>query len=259
MPHLDSFRLESPRIVNWLRQALLEMNADEASRREASHEELERSLARAEQRLSRLMDLRIDDSISDSDFTRKRAELTQEKDLVLERLQRVSEHQELFLDSIATLIELTQSLGIRFVGLPNEAKRVVVQQVFQRITISEKRVDVEYVELMARLLKALKSVKSSKIMDLPEIDEADFELAKIGSGKQKRGTSTPSRSPWWTLVNEFRTLLCKNGEWDDFFREAHQLPVHDFDTILESLKAPVQTNSVPSGSLDNDELVWRRG
>lgn len=207
VPHLNAFSLESPKVVQWMRNALLEMNADEEARRETSHEELERSLTRVEQRLSRLLDLRIDDSISEDDFTRKRAELTQEKDLALERLQKVSERQDSFLDCVATLIELTQSLGSRFVGLSDDHKRVVVQQVFQRITIFEKRVSVEYVELMARLLKALKSVESSKFADLAKNRKVEFELAESGSGKQKRGASTSSRSSWWGNPDEFRTLF----------------------------------------------------
>lgn len=234
IPHLEVFRLRSPRLAEWLRKSLKEMNADEESRRESSREDLERLLARADQRLSRLLDMRIDDSVAEEDFVRKRSELNQEKDLLIGRLHNLSERQENFLDNVATLIELSQDMATRFLSAPIEKKRTVIRNVFQSVIVSGHNIHVEYGELFSFLLQALQSVESSKTAILAEREIPDFELEENGSDKQKKGLLPPSRSAWWTILNEFRTLICSDA-WQELREVARHQDRHDWKILIESL------------------------
>ena len=224
------------------------MNADEQFRREESREELEKLMSRVDQRLSRVLDMRIDESISEADFTRKRTELTQEKDLLLERLGRLSESQDSFLDNVAILIELTQDLALRFVSFSEDRKRDTIQRVFQRITITgsqvkagsrvKPRVEVEHTALFSKLLGAIKFIqkmKSSKTMILGENENSDFELSKIGSDKRKSDDLNPSCSGWWAIQNKFRTLICESPPWKHLISYIIQHPKEDMEAALHAL------------------------
>ncbi|MBB6054133.1 recombinase family protein [Armatimonas rosea] len=263
LPHLTVFRLRSPRLADWLRKVLKQMNADEESRRESSRDDLEQLLARADQRLSRLLDMRIDDNISEEDFAKKRADLNQEKDLILGRLHNISEQQEDFLDNVATLIALSQDMSAQFLSATPEKKRTVVRNVFQRVTVSGSRVYVEYTELFSFLLQALKAAESSKMAILASREIPDFELEKSGSEKQKEGLSTPSHSDWWTIQNKFRTFLSNNSAWNDFFRFALAISSEDiqhvFDALSESPNALTQQSllsDTPSSSVGIEQSIY---
>lgn len=244
IPYLDAFRLQVPGLAQWLKRALKAMNADEQFRREESREELEKLLSRVDQRLSRVLDMRIDESISEGDFTRKRTELTQEKDLLLERLGRLAEGQEAFLDNVATLIELTQDLALRFASFSGEKKRSVIQRIFQRITVigtngkTGSRIEIEHTDLFSKLLGAIESIqtiKSSKNLILEENKKSDFEPLKMVSGKDKSDNSHSSYSFWWPEQNKFRTFLITSHVWREFFILLSTISPDDWRQLLSGL------------------------
>lgn len=235
LPSLEAFRLTSPRLAQWLRKALKEAHADEQVTHESSRVELQQLLARAEHRLSRLLDMRIDNVITEEDFNRKRDELGSEKSLLLERMSHVSERQNSYLDNVSTLIGLTQDAAERFCSARPEQKRVLLQHVFRDFTVSPSGVVVEYTDLFGNLLAALHEAKSSKAAILAKTVEVDFELEKSGSDKEKEGTCVTSRSSWWAIQNKFRTLICESPPWKHLISYILQHPKEDMEAALHAL------------------------
>jgi site-specific DNA recombinase len=235
LPYLKSFQSPSPRFAEWLRKGLKELSADDQFRHESSRTELEASLTRLEQRQGRLLNLHLDGAISSADFSEKRTELIQEKDQLIGRLQSLSERRESFIDSALTLMGLTQDLAVRFAAMPQEKKRTMFQCIFQKISLTDGKILPEYTGIFSYFSKAMRVIESSKIAILAKSEISDFELEKISSDKQKKGTSTPSCSAWWAIVNEFRTLLCSDSTWIEFRRVASQIPLHDWELLIKKL------------------------
>lgn len=237
LPHLEAFRLTSPRVAEWLRLALKAAHDDEKVRHEESREELERLLKKAEQRLSRLLDMRIDDAISEEDFERKKQEVTREKDLILERLSRASERQNNFLDDVATLIHLTQDTATRFRYGPTERKRGVLRHTFSQITISGGASSPEYTQLFSNLLGVIEQVKSSKVSILTEMENQTFELEKIGSESRKGDYLRIDNPLWLKFQDEFRTGRSERSPWRLLFDKVLYTSQADMDEILRCISA----------------------
>jgi site-specific DNA recombinase len=235
LSHLETFRLTSPRLAEWLRKALHDSHEDEQTRHESSKAEMQQLLTKVEVRLGRLLDMRIDDQISEEDFDYKRKEIGKEKDILIERIAHVSGSQDNYLDSINTLISLTQDVAQRFLIVSPEKKRVIAQHIFDKFIVSSSGVTIEYTEMFRYLSAVIQEVKSSKISVLAKKSKEDFEQVKIGSDKQKKGVLDPYCSSWWAIQNDFRTLFTNSLMWNNLFSSLKSKSLYDFDLIAESL------------------------
>ena len=244
IPRLDAFRLTSPRFARLVRAMLHNAHDDEQVRQEETKEEIERLLARTDQRLRRLLDMRIDDAISESDFETKRAELTREKQLLLERMGRAAECQNDFMGNMATLISLTQAAATRFREGPPERRRTMLRSVVSRMTVSQDRVTVEYTDLFRYLSEAVREWNSSKWANHPALETADFEPEEIGSGRSKEDDSSLNHPLWWEITDDFRTLFGSNLVLQRLESFAASLDSAEWERLLDALSDTSQSTDL---------------
>ena len=237
LPYLVAFKLTMPKTSEWLRLALKAAHQDEQSRHEESREELERLLTKAEQRLSRLLDMRIDDSVTEQDFERKKQEISHDKDLIIERLGTVSERQMSFMDDVSTLISLTQNCSSQFIQAPTDRKRTILRHTFSSISISPAGASVEYTELFRNLLDVVQELKSSKTMFSTKNGLSVFEPEKVGSDKGKRDDLYLDHPFWLGIMDEFRTYTHESASWKSLVGKVLCTSQVDMDAILSGLRA----------------------
>ncbi|MBB6053958.1 recombinase family protein [Armatimonas rosea] len=232
LPYLDAFTLTTPKMAEWLRIALKAAHQDERSRHEESREELERLLSKADQRLSRLLDMRIDDSITEQDFDRKKHEISHDKELIIERLSNVSERQMGFMDDISTLISLTQNCAIQFSQASPDRKRTVLRKMFSSVSISPMGTVVEYTELFSNLLDVIQDIKSSKTLFSPQNKIIDFEPEEISSEKEKKDNLDLGHPFWLRMRDEFRTFTNESTNWKKLVTNILCISQKDIDSVF---------------------------
>ena len=233
-PYLAAFQLTSPRLADWLHQAIKEGHKDEQIRQESTGEELERLRVKAEQRLSRLLDMRIDGSISGDDFERKKQELVSEKEIIMERLNLVSERQNYFLDDISTLINLIQGIETNFKNISAERKRTIFQHTFSHLTVSPDGTTVEYNPMFRYLSEFSSEFKSSKTLFLLDVENQDFELEKISSTKIKNGNTVANNQVWSAIRDAFRTFMNQSAAWNSLCSHIEGMSQEEMTSVVSA-------------------------
>ena len=235
IPHLAVFRAGSPRFIELLRSFLKQDNATEQTRHESTKAELDHLLTKVEQRLSRLLDMRIDDLISEADFHLKREELGKEKELVLKRLSQSSERRDSYLDDVGTLVGLTQNAVEQFESATSERKRTIVKLIFQNLTVSSTEVTIEYTNMFRYLSAAMVEVKSSKVGIFSPDEELIFEPEESGSGKNKVDDSIRNHPLWWGSMDDVRTLFGMSPAWNSLVDQVKNMSSETMQLALSAL------------------------
>lgn len=85
---LDGIRIESPKLLQWIKKALKEAHKDETTYHEATLKELDEQLLKIERRLSVLYDDRVDGVISKEQYENKRIQYEEQAETILKAKEK---------------------------------------------------------------------------------------------------------------------------------------------------------------------------
>lgn len=157
-------------------------------------------------------------------FKQKFKQYTEEKDKVLETIEKHSNASNGYLNLGISLYELSQKakeiyLKARDKGLRDE-QRNLIRLVFANMTIAEGKVKYDYSAAFKILAEAVTKTNSSKVTKTEDFDSKTFELNEKGNNKPQTGDLLSSRPTWLRLIEEERTYFLTETQPIHFYLPA---------------------------------------
>lgn len=197
------FELQNPRLAEWVRKALKEIHKDKIEYHESTLQGLEKERQRAQQRLDKLYDDKLDEKITTDFYERKRQEYEEERDAVVAAIERHNKASDEYSELGLNIYELSQKSIEIYQNTSVEVKRKLIGLVFNKLYLDRGVLSVEYSEPFKILFNAVQATNCSKDAEYIELGRRIFERAVNGSNKGKIRH----------FDDGFRPVLAR---WDDF-------------------------------------------
>lgn len=177
---LGELELKSPKLVNWIRKALKESHQDEINYRSSTLKELNTRLKQVEKRMDNLYDDKLDENITPELYKRKFKQYTEEKETIVQAIQKYSQASNKYFELGVNIYELSQKAKKLYLKATLEEKRRLISLVFSKIKLDEGNLTYQYSELFAELSKAILATNSSKEPLADKSPSKIFEPRKFG-------------------------------------------------------------------------------
>ena len=185
LPSLTCLEITSPRLADWIVRALKESHRDESTYRETSTQELQKELTKVDTRISLLYEDRLDQRITAEMYDLKYKQFTEEKAVLQQKIQSLSEGGESNMALNISFFELSQRAQEFYLSGSTDEKRTLLNNVFSKIELNDRSVKSAYTYLFSVLAKAVDATNSSKVRVEDLSTTPNFELERVGSTKQK--------------------------------------------------------------------------
>ena len=195
---LSGLQVNSPRLAEWIHKALKESHKDQIEYHTTTQEELKKAYDRVQNRLDSLYDDKLDGRITEEFYDRKFKLYTEEKEQVLENMEKHSNASNKYYELGGTIFELSQKATQIFEKATVEQKRRLLNIVFNKIQLdgNAQALITEYALPFKILYGAVKETNSSTLAKTAQSEAQIIELAKNGSVNGKDAVLSASRSIW---------------------------------------------------------------
>jgi site-specific DNA recombinase len=193
---LTVLQIKNTRVTEWLRKALRESHQDAIIFRESSMAELQKQLERVSRKLDALYDDKLEGVIDKVMYERKFAQFTVEKADIVKCIERQSNSEISYLDTVSLLFDLSQQAVDIYKKGSSEEKRLIFSHVFERLAIHGNVLEATYTRPYELLAHAVQQVNCTKIAKLSEKPTLKFVQPKTGSDKKKDQLLTVGHSSW---------------------------------------------------------------
>lgn len=188
---LDSFRLITPRLAEWVRKALKELHKGEIADRTATLKGIQSRQTRLKQQQGLLYDDRLDGRISAEAYDQKSAELNQELESLAEALKCHTEADAAYYELGSNIFELAQQAGKIFRDAPLAKKKRLLSLMYKDMRVRDGQLIAQLTDTFAALSHVVAGLNGSKVSEKRLSDFRIFELAQYGSDKGRKALSDP--------------------------------------------------------------------
>jgi DNA invertase Pin-like site-specific DNA recombinase len=173
-----------PGFKDWAIRYMKKRYADELESEKKITEGQQKTLEGAEQKISRLVDMRINNELSEAEFTAKKAEILRVKEQLEENLKVTEGQQETWMDKLERALNVSEDIKEKFKnGDPNK-KKVLIANLGSNLTIKDRMFNVEAENPILRIKKISSTsqeiFKRFEPTNLPQ-DKEKLELAYSSS------------------------------------------------------------------------------
>lgn len=105
---LDKLRVINTRLRSWIRKVVKEGHRDEVEYHQLILEDLNQKLEKAQKRLDKLLDMKVDEEIDEATYKKKFKEYSDEKDSILDSIEKHSKMQVKSVQYSVSFYELSQ-------------------------------------------------------------------------------------------------------------------------------------------------------
>ena len=174
-PYFDKIAPKNERILQWLGKALKESHAGEIEYYEAQRKKLTAQFEKIQKRLEAIYEDKIDGKIPVDFYEKKFKEYSEEKENILDRLNKFNQVNTQYYEAGYALHELALKAKEIYQSekATIEEKRLLLSYVFSNITLNEGKIKPNYTLAFEFLANWMPKVNKN------------FEQAKIGQNKQK--------------------------------------------------------------------------
>ncbi len=189
---LDKLRIRDTRIVEWVRKALKESHQDEIHYYTSNVNELNQRHDQIQNRLDKLYDDKLDEKISEEFYQRKFKEYSEEKEAILQSMQKHSHASNKYFELGALIYELSQRAREIYEKATPEEKRQLLNFVFSSLRVNRGDLIAEYSEPFIPLSEAIQFTNSSKVLNLAKSHSEIFEPSKTLENTSKNRALYPA-------------------------------------------------------------------
>ncbi|KKQ42192.1 MAG: Resolvase [Microgenomates group bacterium GW2011_GWC1_37_8] len=140
---LYNLQIRNTRIVEWIRKAVKEGSRDEIEYHESVISDLNKKLSQAQKRLDNLLDMRVDEQIDEETYKKKFKAYSEDKDKILDAIQKHSHLQTKNIQYSVSFYELSQrAKEIYLKAKKLENKRRLLRLMFSSLKIRPNTLEV---------------------------------------------------------------------------------------------------------------------
>ena len=196
IPAFENLQIKSPRLAEWIRKALKESHKDEIEYHSSALNELNQKYNQIQQRLDKLYDDKLDGNITEEFYNRKFQQYTEEKEKVLEAIEKHSQASNKYFELGINIYELSQKAKEIYLKAPLEQKRQLVSLVFTNLLLDEGKLSYTYSKPFQILFQAVQATNSSKIAKLTKNGKEIFEPSERGYITEQTDDLEAYRPSW---------------------------------------------------------------
>lgn len=191
---IDKFKVNSPRVREWLRKALKETNSNDSEFYLGTVRELERSRKIYTDRLSNAYIDKLDGKISEEEYEQLRAKFKKDLKELDSQIAEQTEAMQESTDLGVQIYEISQNGKESFCKLSPDKKRQLLKKVFKKLELDTDKVFYILTPGFKSLLALAKRTNGSKIEKLMDRDNKIFELYDLGKVSKHYASSEPECS-----------------------------------------------------------------
>lgn len=191
---IDEFKINSPRVREWLRKALKETNSNESELYLDSVRELEKSRKIYTNRLSEIYIDKLDGKITEEQYKIHYAKFSGDLNNLDEQIAKQTETMQKTTDLGAKIYDVSQKGKESFLKLEPSEKRQLLKKVFENLELEEDRIYYTLTTGFKSLLILAKQTNSSKVEELIDRDNKIFELYDLAKISKHYASSEPECS-----------------------------------------------------------------
>ena len=179
---LESFQMKSPKIADWIRKALKESHQDEITYRSSAVDELNRKQEQLRQRLDKIYEDKLDNTITQEFYANKAKIYQAELDKVSEAIKKHDNANLKYYELGVNIYDLSQRAKMIYLKAKQKMmlneQRELIRLMFSKLTLNEGKLAYEYTPAFKLLHKAVQATNSSKLTNLNKNGSGIFELSK---------------------------------------------------------------------------------
>lgn len=228
---LEALKVQSPRMMDWIKKALKEGNNEQESYVQNSLETLNKQLQKIESKQSRLYDDRLEEIITIDKYKAKNASLESEKAKVSEEIEKMGQDSNKYFQLGSLIYEVAQNAKAVFEITEPAQRRELLKYIFADISLVDGKLQYNYSKPFTILHSVVELTnKSSKVLEKAEITQNIFEPAVMVEKTVKQdlvaAVCTEVREAWYN----FRT-----SQWFQIIKYPEQF-IKQSDSILAVLQ-----------------------
>ncbi len=193
---LNDLKLNSPRLTEWIRKALKENHQTEIEYHQSTQTELKQRYDQVQNRLDRLFDEKIDGNLEEDFYRRKLAQYSEEKENILKSIKNHSDSSDNYRNKSLQIYEISQDATNSYLKGTPDQRHKLLNLVFEKLTITNGKLEYKYTSDFDRLYKAVQGTNSSKDSENTSEDTITFELGKKIDKSNISGRILPTRPDW---------------------------------------------------------------
>lgn len=153
---LLKLKIDNPKVLAWVREALRETHKDQINFYECSLHELNERLQKAQKRLGKIYDDKIDEKITESFYEQKRREYVGEADSATTAIAKLTRANTKFHDLGVRLYDVAQNGEKIYYKTKGEPRRQLLTLVFDTLKLKNGEILYEYTKPFQMLYEAVK-------------------------------------------------------------------------------------------------------
>lgn len=165
LKQLNEFKVKSPEMADWIRDALKESHKDEMTYYTSSVSELNAQLERITNRLDRLYDDKLDGIITPETYKRKSAEFIKEQEEIQKRLKRHANAKLQYLAMGLNIYELARNGSQLYLDATDPEKRTLLNLVFEEMWLEDGALKVIHTPPFRSLHEAVQETNRSNVVE----------------------------------------------------------------------------------------------
>jgi len=170
LPAYEQLQIKNPRLMDWIKKALREGHKDEVEYNQTALSELQKQYTAIQSRLDRLYDDKLDEKITQDMYDRKFQQYSEDRDRILQSIQKHSQSSDRYVELGVALYELSQKAKDIYLKAEPEQKRKLNNLVLTGLKIDNGLLSYEYTKPFKLLLEAIKATNSSDRSDFGKME-----------------------------------------------------------------------------------------
>ncbi len=174
-PLIENLKIKTPILAESIRDILKNSHKDETEYHTTTLNSLKQQYEQIQKRLDRLYDDKLDEKITKDFYERKFKQYTEEKEAILQAMNKHSKASNKYFELGMTVYELSQKAPELYREATVEEKRELMGLVFDSLILNEGKLEYKYSKLFEKLIKAVEATNCSKAAVLAESQPEIFE------------------------------------------------------------------------------------
>ena len=203
---LGGLQVKRQKLAESIHIALKESHQDKIAYHSNALNQLSNRYEQIQQRLDGLYDDKLDEKITKDFYQRKTQQYSEEKEAIIESIERHSQASDKYCELGLGIYELSQRARGMYREAGLEEKRRLIRLIFNDLCLDEGELSFTYSKPFQTVYQAVEFTNSSKVKNIAKTCSKSFEPVKKPVTTSKNGVSDPEIAQLLPAWDSFRTM-----------------------------------------------------